>query len=104
MKRPAWLQDPVVPSLMLFGSMIVAGFVAIFLGWKVAARTLVVSSQTPALVSGGLGGLLLVCVGSGLATVQVRRRLAAAEHAQTDRVLEDVEALVVAAKTRRARS
>src|SRR5437588_46604 len=34
MKRAAWLQDPLVPSLVLFGSMIVAGFAAIFVGWN----------------------------------------------------------------------
>ena|SRR5438067_13835399 len=104
MKRAAWLQDPLVPSLVLFGSMIVAGFAAIFVGWSVAARTLVVSSQTPALVSGGLGGLLLVCVGSSLMSVQIRRRFAAAEHAEMDRVLEEAVALVASAKTQRNRT
>ena len=79
-----------------------AGFVAIGVGWSVAARTVTVPFQIPALVSGGLGGLLLVAIGTGLANIQVRRRLAAAERADAEAVLEAVAAVLAAAKSRKA--
>lgn len=84
-----WLKDPVAPSVVLFVGMSVSGFVALAIGWKVAARTLVVAFQIPAVVSGGLAGLALVCIGAGLTTIQVGRRLAAEERVHTDLVLEE---------------
>lgn len=102
MKRPSWLDEPAAPSLLLFSGLIVAGFVAIGIGWKVAARTLFVPLQTPALVSGGMGGLALVLIGAGLANAQSGRRLAAAERAETEALLDEASALVEAFK--RARS
>ena len=92
--RPRWLEDPAAPSLVLFGAIAVAGLGAIGIGWKVAARTLYVALQTPAVVSGGLGGLALVFIGAGLATVQVGRRVAAAERAQAARVLDEAARLL----------
>lgn len=95
-QRPAWLRDPVAPSLLLFAALVVAGFVGIAIGWKVAARTLFVPFQTPALVSGALGGLALVLLGAGLASIQVGRRLAAAERVQTEALLDEAAALLAA--------
>jgi hypothetical protein len=100
-RRPAWLADPVAPSLLLFAGLVVSGFVAIGLGWRVAARTLFVPFQTPALVSGGLGGLALVVLGTCFASTQVSRRLAAAERAETEAVLDEAAALVEALRKRR---
>lgn len=102
MRRPAWLQDPAAPSLTLFAALVVAGFVAIGIGWKVAARTLFVPFQTPALVSGGMGGLTLILLGAGLANVQAGRRLAAVERAETEELLDEAAALVEAFKRGRA--
>ncbi len=101
MKGPTWLRDPATPSLLLFSGVVVAGFVAIGIGWKVAARTLLVPFQTPALVSGGMGGLALILLGSGLANVQAGRRLAALERAETEALLDEASALVEAVKARR---
>ena len=92
--KPRWLSDPIAPSLALFGGIVVAGLVAIGLGWRVAARTLYVALQVPAVVSGGLAGVALVFVGAGLATVQVGRRLAAQERAETERVIEEAARLL----------
>jgi hypothetical protein len=100
-RTPAWLRDPVAPSLLLFAAVVVGGFVAIGIGWKVAARTLFVPFQTPALVSGGMGGLALVLVGAGLANVQAGRRLAAGERAETEALLDEASALVEAVKAKR---
>ena len=94
MRRPAWLQDPAAPSLLMFAGVVVAGFVAIGLGWRVAARTLFVPAQLPALVSGGFAGLALILVGAGLANVQTGRRLAAAERARTEALLDEATLLL----------
>ncbi len=99
---PQWLQDPAAPSLLLFGGLVAAGFVAIFLGWKVAARTLNVAYQTPAVISGAMGGLALVLIGTALANVQTGRRLAAQERAETEALLDEAAALVEAMKRSRA--
>ena len=102
MNRPAWLRDPAAPSLLLFAGLVVAGFVAISLGWRVAARTLYVGLQVPAIASGAVGGLVLVSLGAGLANIQVGRRLAAAERAETELLLDEAHALVAAMKGRRS--
>lgn len=101
MNRPAWTRDPAAPSLLLFAGLVISGFCAIALGWRVAARTLNVAAQVPALVSGALGGVVLVAVGAGLASVQSGRRLAAAERAETEALLDEAHALVLALKARR---
>jgi hypothetical protein len=100
--RPEWTRDPLAPSLLLFGGIVLAGFVAIALGWRVAARTLVVPFQVPAMVSGGLGGLALIILGAGLASIQVGRRLAAEERAETEDLLDEAAALMDAMKGTRA--
>jgi hypothetical protein len=92
--KPAWLQDPAMPSLVLFAALIAAGFGAIYFGWKVAAGTLTVPFQVPAVVSGGMGGVALVLTGAGLARIQVGRRLAAIERAATEALLDEARALV----------
>jgi hypothetical protein len=103
-RRPAWLGDPAAPSLLLFAGVVLAGFTAIGVGWKVAARTLYVPFQTPALVSGGMGGLALVLLGTGLANVQSGRRLAAIERAETEALLDEASALVEAVRAKRGMS
>ena len=102
MNRPAWTRDPLTPSMLLFGGIVVAGFVSIMLGWKVAARTLLVPFQVPAMVSGGLGGLALIILGAGLASIQVGRRLAAEERAETEDLLDEAAALMDAMRGVRA--
>ena len=98
MNRPLWTRDPAAPSLLLFVGLAVSGFVAIALGWRVAARTLFVPSQVPAVVSGALGGIALLALGAGFFTVQVSRRLAAAERLETEALLDEAHALVAAFK------
>jgi hypothetical protein len=88
--------------MLLFGGIVVAGFVSIMLGWKVAARTLLVPFQVPAMVSGGLGGLALIILGAGLASIQVGRRLAAEERAETEDLLDEAAALMDAMRGVRA--
>jgi hypothetical protein len=101
-KRPAWLVHPLAPSLLLFAGLIVGGFAAIGIGWKVAARTLFVPFQTPALVSGAMGGLALVLVGVILANIQADRWLNAGERAETEELLDEAAALLDALNGKRA--
>ena len=93
MKRPAWSMDPVAPTLLLFAGLVVAGFVAIAIGWKVSARTSVVAFQIPALVSGGLGGLALIVIGAALANIQATRWVAALERTEADAVLDEIASI-----------
>ena len=100
MTRPEWTRDPSAPSLALFVGVALAGFVTIAIGWRVAARTLFVPAQIPALVSGGLAGVALVVVGATLVTVQVGRRLAAVERLETEGLLEEAAGVVAALRDR----
>lgn len=90
---PLW-RDPAAPSLVVFAAIVVAGLLAIGLGWRVAAHTAFVPAQIAALMSGGLGGLALVVIGAVLTVVQVGRRLAAAEAQATDAVLDEAERML----------
>jgi hypothetical protein len=87
-------RNPALPSLLVFAAMVVAGFVAMGIGWRVAARTLDVSIQVPAIISGGVGGLVLVAVGTGLFVSQVGRLRAADERAHVDEVLDRASQMV----------
>lgn len=92
-------RDPAAPGLALFAGLAVAGLVAIAVGWRVAARTLFVPYQVPALVSGGLGGLALVLLGAGLFSVQAARREAALEQAAFDGLLDEAAGLLADVRT-----
>jgi hypothetical protein len=50
----------------LGGALVVAGFVAVIIGWVGASRTVLVAGQMPYLISGGLIGLGLIFVGGFL--------------------------------------
>ena len=80
------------PGLALFAALIVAGFVAFGVAWRVTAPTVHTTTQVAALASGGGGGLALILLGAALFYVQTGRRLAAREHADFERLLEGVDA------------
>lgn len=101
MKRPALIGSPLAPSVLLFAGLILGGFATIGIGWKVAARTLFVPFQTPALVSGAMGGLALVLVGAILANVQAGRWFNAEERAETEELLDEAAALLDALNRKR---
>lgn len=50
----------------LGGALVVAGFVAVIIGWVGASQTVLVAGQIPYLISGGLIGLGLIFVGAFL--------------------------------------
>ncbi len=98
----AWLRDPVAPSLLILAGLVVAGFVTIGLGWRVASTTLYVALQVPAVISGGLGGLALIAFGSGLLSTQLGRRWAARERQERQAAVDEA-ALLLATITRNRR-
>lgn len=100
MRLRDWVRSPAAASLLLFTAVGLGGFVAIGIGWRVAARTLFVPAQVPALVSGGFAGLALILIGAAFLTVQHGRWLAAQERAETDDLLDEAAALVEAFKRR----
>ena len=106
MSAPASAPSPTVSSAargyLLFGSLIIAGFVVLVLGWRVAAATLFVPYQVPALVSGGIGGLFLVVLGAGLLYVHAARDLAARENDSLDDLLDEMSRALEARAERKA--
>lgn len=91
-------RDPALSGFLLFGALIVAGFGAIVAGWHQAAYTLAVGRQVPVLISGALGGLVLVLLGAGLMTVLAGRRLAALERLEVEALLDEAATLVASRK------
>jgi hypothetical protein len=88
-------------SLLVFAGLVVAGFVVMAVAWRIAARTLDVSIQVPALISGGLGGLVLIVVGTVLFVTQLGRLRAAEERACMDDVLDRTSEIVQAMRAAR---
>jgi len=76
--------DPFARSVALSIVLIAAGFVAIGLGWRGAARSLIVAEQLPFLISGGVGGLALIVAGAGTLAVQSSRYWSARERQRLD--------------------
>ena len=93
-RLPPFLRDPAVPGLILMGLLIVTGFVVLLLTWVGSARTVYVPLQIPHIVSGGLGGLALIGLGSVLLFVQWRRKDHAAQRRLTDELLDEAAALI----------
>ena len=86
--------DPVTVSMWVAAGLVLAGFVAIALGWRGAAATLDVPVQVPYLVSGGLAGLALILGGVVLVLVQLGRREAADERELVAGVLAEAHAVL----------
>ncbi|HVU61286.1 MAG TPA: hypothetical protein VG899_07840 [Mycobacteriales bacterium] len=94
--------SPLALALWSCAALVVAGGVAITVGYVIAARTLDVFDQIPALVSGGIGGIALVVTGCVLGYVQVGRACAERERADDDAVLLRVGTLAALERRRLA--
>ncbi|MHB8452641.1 MAG: hypothetical protein ACYDAQ_19625 [Mycobacteriales bacterium] len=81
--RPAWVLAGVV----------LAGLVAIAIGWRGAAATLYVGLQLPFVLSAVFGGIALVGTGAALFNIHSERRAAAARRAVLDDLVRDAAAL-----------
>lgn len=62
--RLVQLTRPESALLLVTGSLLGVGAMAILAGWRGAARTVLLAEQIPYLISGGILGLALVFVGS----------------------------------------
>lgn len=78
------------------------GYVVIALGWWTSSRTFFIPFQVPALVSGGMVGVLLVATGGCLLSLLQERAQYAEERELMDSVLDEGAALIEA--VRRSRS
>jgi hypothetical protein len=85
--------SPFTVALLSCSVLIAGGAAAIVIGYVIAARTLDVFDQVPAIVSGGIGGMALILTGCVLAYVQVGRACAERERSAEDGVLERIGAL-----------
>lgn len=79
--------DPFARSIVLSVLLIAAGFATIWLGYRGAARSLIVAEQIPFLFSGGIGGLALIAAGAGTLAVQSSRYWNARERVLLDRIV-----------------
>jgi hypothetical protein len=85
--------SPLTVALLSCAVLILGGAAAIIVGYVIAARTLDVFDQVPAIVSGGIGGIALIVTGCVLAYVQVGRACAERERTAEDGVLARIGAL-----------
>ena len=96
------LRDPAGPGLILLGTLILIGAVAILLAWAGAARAIYVPLQIPEILSGGVLGLTLIGIGAALMSLQVDRRDSARDRALTDEALAEMaEVMALEPKLRR---
>ena len=71
------LQDPSLPALAGSAAGVLAGFAGIALAWWGASAELFAALETPWVLSGGVGGLLLVVVSAAMGALHLRRRAVA---------------------------
>ena len=79
-------RDPRVSTTVVLSAVVIAGFVAIWLGYRGVAPLGVVPFQVPYLVSGGFVGLALIGTALGLLSVHCNR----VEEAEERRLLAEL--------------
>jgi hypothetical protein len=79
--------SPVSAGVLL----VVAGFVALFLGWNGAAGVDHIEGQLPYVISGGLVGIGLIGAGLTVVNVQARRQDQAQLMAKLEQLVEHIE-------------
>lgn len=77
-----------------------AGLIALGLGWRVVARSLLAPVQLPGLVSGGLAGMALLGAACAFLDIQADRRDSARHGAEIDAVLDEVAGMAAALRKR----
>jgi hypothetical protein len=86
-RLPKIVADPFARSLLVGGALVAGGLVAIGLGWRGAAASVLVPNQLAFLLSGGIGGILLVVTGCAVVAVQSSRYWNARERRAIDDML-----------------
>lgn len=99
MKR--FLRDEFQVSMAVLGALMVAGFVAIAIGWRGVAGSLVVAVQLPYAVSGVFGGIAVIGFAAGLMSLQLSRRREAEERAEFARLVSASANLLAAVRADR---
>ena len=84
----AFVRDSAFRAAIVFAALVVAGLVAVVLGWIGVSGTLNVGTQVAYAASGGIGGLALVISGAGLFFSHLGRMSAAREDASLERVVD----------------
>ena len=97
------LRDPRISTTLVLGSLGLAGFALIALGWRGLAATLYVVLQLPWLVSGAFAGLALLGLALGVLMTHLERTEAAAERAALAELQRDALRLLSAATAKAAR-
>jgi hypothetical protein len=85
-------------SMVVLAALVVAGFVAIGIGWRGVADSLIVAVQLPYAISGVFGGIAVIGFAAGLISVQLGRRRAAEERAEFGRVVSSAADLLAAVR------
>lgn len=86
--------EPIVISVGFATLLVLAGFVAIGLSWKGAAATLLVPVQMAYFVSGSLGGIALILLGTGVLHTQGLRWIEARQRLEIERTVREAERLL----------
>ena len=92
------LRDPRVTTTGVLLAALVAGFVAIWQGYREIAREGLVPFQVPYLVSGGVIGLAVIGTALGLLTIHVNR----VEEAEERRLLTELQREALRLRAERA--
>jgi hypothetical protein len=82
-------------------ALIAAGFVAVALGWRGTARTLLVPLQVPYLISGALAAVALIGAGAVLLNTQWERLSDAEEGRALAAMIDEASLLLEAARAGR---
>ena len=85
-------------------ALVVAGVVALTIGWVGVSATLVIPTQVSFAVSGGIGGFALVGAGLAVLAIQQRRRSAAEDRRAFARFASELEDLADVLARRRVES
>src|SRR5881394_1559911 len=88
------------PGLITMLAIGVAGFVALLLGWRMIARSLLPPVQIPGLISGGLAGLALIGAACAFLDIQADRRDAARQGDEVDALLDEVASMAAVLRNR----
>jgi len=95
------LRDPATRAILILVALAAIGYAMLWLGWRGAARTVLVPLQSPWLMSGGLGGLAVLGMALGAWSIHLGRRQDAEHRAAVERLVRD--AVMLAAEVRHRR-
>ncbi|MEA3056811.1 MAG: hypothetical protein QOD30_2243 [Actinomycetota bacterium] len=99
----AAMADPGAQALAVLAVLAVGGFVLLALGWQGTDGVTFVPFQTPWLVSAGVGGLAMLGMALGAASIHLGRRDDAAHRARVEALVREAAELAERMGTTRGR-